>query len=137
MALKGERGEDKGDFAFHRDGDGYSLTLPDLEEGVYRYHAYTADGLAADGTFAVEELGLELRRMVADHGLLRTISQATGGETYSPADIDALSKRLAELKPTIYTHTRYGDLLGMPLVLVLIVLLLAAEWLLRKLNGEV
>ena len=137
LALKGERGEDKGDFAFHRDGDGYGLTLPDLEEGVYRYHASTADGLAADGTFAVEELGLELRRMVADHGLLRTISQATGGETYSPADIDALSKRLAELKPTIYTHTRYGDLLGMPLVLVLIVLLLAGEWLLRKLNGEV
>lgn len=126
-----------GTFLFQHDGDAYSLTLPDLPEGVYRYRATTPDGLAAEGTFAVEEQKMELSRLVADHTLLRTISQTTGGTMYRPSDIDALKRQLAELKPVIYSHTRYSDLLGLPLVLAIIVLLLGAEWLIRKLNGEV
>ena len=126
-----------GTFSFHRDGEAYSLTLPDLPEGVYRYHASTSDGLAADGTFAVEAQGVELSRLVADHDLLRTISSTTGGTMASPDDMEAIHAALAALKPTIYSHTRYSDLLGMPLVLVIIVLLFGAEWLTRKLNGEI
>ena len=137
LQLKGEGSEGEGDYVFHRDGEGYSLTLPDLKEGVYRYHAATADGLTDDGTFAVEAIGLELQRTMADHGLLRAVSQATGGETYMPDEMDALEKMLSELKPTIYTHTKYTDLINLPLVLALIVLLLSAEWLIRKLSGEI
>lgn len=135
LDLKGE--DYTGTFTFHRDGDAYSLVLPDLAEGVYRYRASTPDGLTCDGTFAVEALGLEMSRLVADHGLLRTISHTTDGQCFAPSDIDALKRQLAELKPTIYSHTRYSDLLGLPLVLALIVLLLGAEWLIRKLNGEI
>ena len=135
LELKGD--EYSGTFTFHSDGDAYSLVLPTLPEGVYRYRATTADGLVAEGTFAVEALGLELSRLVADHSLLRTISHTTGGTIYTPDDISALKHKLAELKPTIYSHTRYSDLLGLPLVLALIVLLLGAEWLIRKLSGEV
>lgn len=124
-------------FAFHRDGDAYSLTLPDLPEGIYRYRASTPDGPTAEGTFAVEATGLEMSRLTADHAMLRTISHTTGGSTFAPADIDGLKRQLAELKPTIYSHTRYSDLLGLPLVLAIIVLLLGAEWLIRKLCGEV
>ncbi len=135
LELKGDSLD--GTFLFQRDGDGYSLTLPDLKEGVYRYRATTPDGLSADGTFAVEATGIEMSRLVADHSLLRTISHTTGGEMYTPADISALESALATLKPTIYSHTRYSDLLGLPWVLALIVLLLGAEWLVRKLEGEI
>lgn len=135
LELKGDSLD--GTFLFQRDGDGYSLTLPNLREGVYRYRASTADGLTADGTFAVESTGVEMSRLVADHSLLRTISHTTGGEMFAPADIDLLKRKLAELKPTIYSHTRYSDLLGLPWVLALIVLLLGAEWLTRKLGGEI
>ena len=137
LELSSDNGGKVEKYYFHRDGDGYSLTLSDLAEGIYRYHASTADGLTAYGSFAVEALGLEQRRLVADHGLLRTMAQATGGEVVYPADVETLKKRLAELKPTIYTHIRYSDLLGLPWVLALIVLLLAAEWAIRKWNGEV
>lgn len=125
------------EYTFHREGDGYSLILPDLEEGVYRYRAHTADGLSAEGSFAVEALGLEQRRLVADHGLLRAVAQTTGGVAVVPADIQSVKERLAELKPTIYSHTRYTDLLALPLVMALLVLLLVVEWAIRKWNGEI
>ena len=123
------------DYTFARDGAAYSLTLPDLKGGLYRYRA-TADGLTADGTFAVEALNLEQRTLVADHNLLRTISTTTGGEMYTPDQLSSLRSQLSTLKSTIYSHTRYAELLRLPWVLALIVLLLAAEWVLRKYQGE-
>jgi hypothetical protein len=73
---------------------------------------------------------------VADHNLLRTISATTGGEMYYPAQLSTLESQLSTLKPTIHTHTRYAELLRMGWVLALIVLFLAAEWVLRKYHGE-
>lgn len=137
LELKAENEATSTSYAFRREADGYSLTLPDLTEGIYRYRATTADGLSAEGLFAVEALALEQRRMVADHDLLRAMTQATGGEMYAAVDMEALRKKLLEMKPTIYTQTRYSDLLGLPLVLALLVLLLAAEWAIRKWNGDV
>ena len=123
-------------YNFHRDGDSYSLTLPDLGEGIYHYHA-VGDGQTADGTFAVEALGLERRRLVADHALLRTISQTTGGQMYYPSQISDLIAQLSTLKPVIYSRTRYTNIVGIPLALIIILLLLAAEWGIRKYNGEI
>ena len=123
-------------FNFHRDGEAYSLTLPDLKEGLYRYRAVSGE-LSTEGTFAIEALGLERRHNVADHSLLRTIAATTGGEMYAPDDLDQLQKKLAEIKPVIYTHTRYADIVGLPLVMILIILLLALEWGIRKFHGEI
>lgn len=126
----------KADYTFRRTSNSYSLTLPDLPEGLYRYHASTADGLTANGSFAVEALNLEQQSLVADHSLLSTLSALTGGEIVYPKQLSTLLTSLSELKPTLYTHTRYAEMLRMPLALVLILLLLAAEWVLRKYHGE-
>ena len=53
-----------------------------------------------------------------------------------PDQLDQLPQLLAsrdDLKTTVYSHTRYTELLNLPLIFILIVLLLAAEWALRKL----
>lgn len=127
----------RADYTFVREGQAYRLALPDLREGLYRYTASTADGLTDEGTFAVEAINLELRRLTADHNLLRTLSATTGGRMFYPDQMDDLIEELSALKPVIYTHTRYADFLRLPLVLALIILLLAAEWVLRKYHGEV
>ncbi len=134
LTLKGD--SLKSDYSFRRSGNSYSLTLPGLPEGLYRYHAATDDGLTDDGSFAVEALNLELQSLVADHTLLRTLAALTGGETVKPEDLSTLHSPLSTLKPTLYTHTRYTEMLRMPLALILIILLLAAEWVLRKYHGE-
>ena len=125
----------KAEYQFARDGQTYRLALPDLPQGLYHYTA-SADGLVAAGSFAIEALNLEQRRLVADHNLLRSISATTGGVTYTPGQLDELKEQLTSLKPTIYTHTRYAELLHLPLVLILIILLLVTEWVLRKYHGE-
>ncbi len=130
----------KGDYTFARHGEGYTLTLGQLPEGTYRYTAHTIhDGkrLEASGSFAVEALYLEQADLTANHSLLRTISALTGGRMYRPDQMEELAQELKQLKPTIYTHTRYGELAGMPAVLILILLLLTAEWVLRKYHGEI
>lgn len=126
----------RAEYTFVREGQAYRLALPDLREGLYRYTASTADGLSADGSFAVEAINLETRRLTADHNLLRTLGAATGGRMFYPGQVDELVKELSSIKPVIYTHTRYADFLRLPIVLALIVLLLAAEWVLRKYHGE-
>ena len=128
------------DFTFARQGDGYALNLGTLPAGTYRYTANTIlDGqkLSAEGTFAIEETNFELATLTADHTLLRTISAATGGSMFFPDDMDALEAELRKIKPVIHTHTRHSELLTLPLVLALILLLLAAEWVMRKYHGEI
>ena len=124
------------DYAFLRDASSYQLKLPQLKEGVYRYRASSDDGAEAEGTFAVETSQLEWVNMVANHALLRAISEATGGETVLPADLSPLEASLSALKPTIHTHTRYADLSRLAVAMVLLLLLLGAEWVLRKYYGE-
>lgn len=130
----------KGDFNFSRDGDGYGLALGRLPEGLYRYTAktqYDGETLTTEGSFAVEALHLEQANLTADHALLRSISAITGGKMYYPDQLDELRDELTSLKPVIYTHTRFSELLNLPWVLILIVLLLGAEWVLRKYHGEI
>ena len=138
FTLKGD--SIKGDYNFSRQGDGYVLSLGRLPEGLYRYTATTTyDGATytADGSFAVEALHLEQANLTADHSLLSTLSAITGGEMYYPDQLSTLNSQLSTLKPVIYTHTRFFELLNLPWVLILIILLLGTEWVLRKYHGEV
>jgi hypothetical protein len=138
LALEGD--SVKGDYTFSRRGDGYTLSLASLPEGLYHYTASTTfDGttFTAKGSFAVEALHLEQANLTADHALLATISAITGGEMYYPNELSTLDSQLSKLKPVIYTHTRFSELQNLLWVLILIILLLGAEWVLRKYHGEV
>lgn len=128
-------------YAFNRSGNGYSLPLGTLEPGQYAYTASTTlagKRYTTSGNFIVEDINLEQVNHVADHALLNTIAQTTGAQMLYPDQLDQLPQLLAErddLKSIVYAHTRYTELLNLPLIFILIVLLLAAEWALRKLKG--
>ena len=130
----------QGDYNFSRQGSGYTLSLGTLPEGLYRYTATTTyDGTTytAEGAFAVEALHLEQANLTANHTLLKTISSITGGKMFYPDQLSSLNAELQTLKPVIYTHTRFSELLNLLWVLILIILLLSLEWVLRKYHGEV
>ncbi len=129
-------------YAFNRSGNGYSLPLGTLEPGQYAYTASTTlagKRYIASGNFIVEDINLEQVNHVADHALLNTIAQTTGAQMLYPDQLDQLPQLLAErddLKSVVYAHTRYTELLNLPLLFILIVLLLAVEWGIRKwMNG--
>lgn len=125
-------------YAFNRSGTGYTLLLGTLAPGRYHYAATTTfNGHKYDavGDFIVQEASLEQATLVADHGLLNTLSQTTGAQMLYPAQADELPKLLAQrddLKTLIQSQTRYTSLLDLLPVFLLILLLLTAEWLLRK-----
>lgn len=129
-------------YTFNRSGSGYSLPLGTLEPGQYAYTASTTlagKRYTTSGNFIVEDINLEQANHIADHALLNTIAQTTGATMLYPDQLDQLPQLLAErddLKSVVYAHTRYTELLNLPLIFILIVLLLTAEWTLRKLKGE-
>lgn len=129
-------------YKFNRQGNGYVLNLGTLPPGEYDYQAstqYNGKSLTATGTIVVEEVNLEELQLVADHSLLGTLSQLSGGQLLYPnqlEDFPQLLKQRDDIKTVVYSQTRYTDWLQLPLLFVLIVLLLGTEWVIRKYQGE-
>lgn len=129
-------------YKFNRQGTGYVLNLGVLPPGDYDYQAttqYNGKNLSATGTIVVEEVNLEELQLVADHSLLGTLSQLSGGQLLYPNQLDEFPHLLSQrddIKTVVYSQTRYTDWLQLPLLFILIVLLLGAEWVIRKYQGE-
>lgn len=125
-------------YDFHPSGTGYALILGTLPPSRYHLQAHTVFGgkeYGWSGTFVVEAYDLEHLNLVANHTLLNTISQTTGGTMLTPDQAGELPRLLAgrdDLKEVLYSHTRYTPFISLPWLLVLLVLLLAIEWAGRK-----
>ena len=125
-------------YTFNRSGSGYTLPLGALDPGQYAYTASTTlagKRYTTSGNFIVEDINLEQANHVADHALLNTIAQTTSAQMLYPDQLNQLPQLLADrddLKSIVYAHTRYTELLNLPLLFILIVLLLTAEWGIRK-----
>ena len=66
------------------------------------------------------------------------MSSRFGGQTVSLKDMPLLTgllKKRSDLKPIIHLQRRYSDLTGVWWMFVLIIVLLFAEWAVRKRNG--
>ena len=128
-------------YSFNRSATGYSINLGVLAPGSYNYTATTRLGgtsYSASGSFLVEDLQLEAINTVADHSLLATLAASTGGAMVEARDVERIADLLRErddMKTVVYSETSYSDMLNLPLVFIVIVLLLAAEWVTRKYNG--
>ncbi len=138
-----QNGEQGKKYSFNRSATGYTLNLGILPPGAYTYSASThfnGKTLSANGSFLVEDLQLEALNTVADHSLLATLASSTGGSMVSSHQLDQLASMLRErddMKTLVFSETSYSDMLNLPLIFVLIILLLTAEWITRKYNGEI
>lgn len=112
-----------------------------LKEGVFRYKARTSiNGKTEElrGEFAVVELQAELQNLTADFDLLRKISANTGGKFYTVSQLSALGSDLqrVEAKSIIHTEERYDSLINIKWVFWFLLLLISAEWFVRKYHGS-
>lgn len=120
----------------------YELSVGTLPEGTYQYEAVAdreAGTLGRDkGQFSVGALRLEYQNTRANPVLMRQISSRSGGTAYTPDQAQALPLQLAaseSFASTTVTDTTEAELWRTSLFLILLLILLATEWTLRKRFG--
>lgn len=140
--LRSQSGK-KYSFLFTRNGQSYQLNAGTLPVGEYTYTATTNNGkqaFTANGQLTVKQLNLESRQSAANHGLLRSMAVHSGGQMLLPSQLNKLAdliRKNENVKTVVYEDKRYSDLIDVKWVFVLILLLLSAEWFLRKREGEI
>jgi hypothetical protein len=112
-----------------------------LKEGVYRYRSRTLINNKNEevaGEFAVVEQQAELQNLTADFDLLRKLSANTGGEFYHGNEIANLQATLqkTEARSIIHTEETYDSVINLKWVFWLLLILVSAEWFLRKYHGS-
>ena len=119
-----------------RDGN-YRGELPALAPGEYQYRAEVSLGgqpIGEDeGRFVVEEYTLEFERIELDEPLLQEIARISGGRYFPLAEAGGLPEALPMLARKV-SGSREVELWNHPVVLIALIVLLAAEWTLRKKN---
>jgi hypothetical protein len=128
-------------FLFGKNDKAYYLNAGTFPVGKYNYSSSVKVGknlYQKNGAFVVNQMNLETMNLVADHNLLFMIAKEHDGDMVYPEKMDDLVKKITsreDIKPVIYTQKRFSDLVGNPWVFIVIIILLAAEWFMRKRNG--
>lgn len=124
------------DWAVERDGEYRGLFTP-TEEGVYRVRmaAATRSGAVADTTF-IRAAPLDAEYTMAEmrRPLLQRIADETGGRFYTADKVGTLPEDIAMTKRGV-TVVNQMDLWDMPIIFMLLVGLVSAEWGYRKMRG--
>jgi len=140
LTIKGS-GDTTYDAQFSKQNNAYYLNMGELPVGTYTWTAKTQLGnksFEKSGSFSVQEIFVETANLVANHDLLRSVSQASGGKFFDRSEIEKVVKEIKandNIKPVASYQKKYSMLLNSPWYLAVIVLLLGIEWFLRKWHG--
>ena len=111
-----------------------------LPEGVYKYTSRTSvngNPETAHGQFIVVKQLIELQNLTADFGLLRKLSDMTGGKFYTAGNIGALQDELSkeEASHVIRSEESYDALINLKWVFWILLAMVTTEWFLRRYFG--
>lgn len=129
------------EYLFSRTGNTYQLNAGIFPVGEYSYTASTrlgAESFSDEGIFTVSPLNIEGINTIANHQMLFQLANNTGGELFYPNQIDMLAshiKQRDDIRPVLYDQTRYEDLISLQWIFFLLLVLLSAEWFIRKYSG--
>lgn len=128
-------------FTFSRTAEGYRLDAGTLPAGSYRYVASTelnGERMSAKGEFTVRSLLAEKVNLVADHDLLASISERSGGNMVSLNDISKIAEEIGAKKDVVsksISRATLNDLVEIKWIFFVLLALLTLEWALRRRNG--
>lgn len=140
LELRNEEGETF-EYLFDREEDSYSLNLNYLPEGSYQYTASTkfaGEPYEKDGAFVVATARLESLNTVADFTLLKKLASRQEGFFIRDSLMNSVADSLLNneaYSPVRHEEVRFRPLIDEIWVLIGLLLLLTAEWFLRKYNG--
>ena len=126
-------------YIFSKSGKSYQLDIGIMPPGPYRFTAQ-AEGLPdkVNGKVLIMPLQTELVNTRADFGLLRDLAKKHKGGFFKAAElnkaIESIKKNTA-ITSVSYTEKRLDELINVKWVFFLLIILLAAEWFIRKYEG--
>jgi len=125
-----------------RTSNAYRLNAGNFPPGEYSYEARTSFGgelQQATGRFSVSALNIEGLRTIADHNLLFQMAENSGGAMFYPGQWEELALAISardDILPVMYTQKEFHEMINLKVIFVLLLLLLSAEWFIRKWNGS-
>jgi hypothetical protein len=140
LEIQNEKGR-KFPFSFSKTSNAYRLNAGLFPAGEYTYLAKTKLGekvFTQKGSFSITTLMLEAGNTTADHQLLYSLATKHNGELVYPAQMNGLAAKIAardDIRPVIYNPKKLVDLVELKTVFFLLLILLSAEWFMRKRNG--
>lgn len=128
-------------FTFSKTSNAYALNAGRFPVGEYRYEAQVKLGnkvLTDRGEFSISPLQVETINTVADHQLLNNLSAKHGGQMVYPNELDKLRQLLLnreDITSVAYSKTELKEIIHIKWIFFLLLVLLSAEWFMRKRSG--
>lgn len=112
-----------------------------MSEGVYEYQASASlqgNKETTTGQIVVKNLKLETINLTADFELLRDIASSSGGDFYGESELDKLINDVSASQPVKILHSKEKllPIININWLLFLLLVLISAEWFLRKYHGS-
>lgn len=141
LSIKSETGKTQ-NYSYIHQKDAPRFELQNLTQGIYKYTATTTlNGKkeTSQGEFTVKELQLEVFNTTADHELLKELSDKTGGKFVNLAQLNDLVNSITktEAKQKIHSSEELLEIINLKWIFFLIIILVTAEWSVRKAMGTV
>lgn len=129
-------------YSFDRYDNKYRLQISEIEEGDYSFKAKLKFGnmeYISKGAFSVLNKNLEYANTVANHNLLREISNNNNGASYYSTQFNDLKNRIEEnqnIAQLNYYQTQLTELINSMWIFLLIIFAISIEWFVRKYSGS-
>jgi len=129
-------------FVFNRTANAYLLNAGKMEPGIYGYEATSRLGdkfFSERGEFTVTRLNIELMNTVADHNLLFNLAASRGGEMIYPqqlTDLGEIIRSRDDVRSITYFQKTFSEVLNNVWLLLALLVIMSAEWFIRKRAGS-
>jgi hypothetical protein len=123
-------------------GSGYKLSLGKLKAGKYKWEAdtkFNGKTYRKSGAFIVEDIEIEKIETAANHGVMKQLAKQSNGSFYQLKDYQKLLndiEKREDITTISFEETEFNKLIDYLSILILLFLLLAAEWFLRRYLGS-
>ena len=142
MVLKNSKGNNY-TFTFNKTNNAYTLNAGILPTGAYEFEATTNFGKQPQkvkGQFIIKPLQMEFAQTTANHQLLNELAIQQGGDMYHLNSMNKIANAIQKndrIKPIIYQNQDVKSWIDLKWIFVLLMMMLATEWFVRKWNGSI
>ena len=140
LKIKGEDGKET-DYKFNKTENAYNLNAGFFATGSYSYNASVKFGngtYTAIGKFSVSPLQLEEMRTRAEHQVLFQLASQHNGAMHYLNDLEKIADEIDsknQLKPILYDTFITESAINLKWIFFLLIVLISAEWFIRKYLG--